>query len=184
MTGQLQQLGGGTAAVPPKSDAGRRVIALDKTTITALREHRLRQQAERVAAGTRWTQTGYVFTTKTGKPFGPDRMTRLFRTLVAASGLPLVTLHGLRRGAATLALAAGTDLKVVQDQLGHSTIVLTADTYTNSQELHQADEEHAGQQVTALPEQRSTRPDASPVTWEGPAAIPSDARFAHQKACV
>ena len=58
-------------------------------------------------------------------------MTRLFATLVAASGLPPVTLHGLRHGAATLALAAGTDLKVVQDQLGHSTIVLTADTYTS-----------------------------------------------------
>jgi integrase len=73
----------------------------------------------------------YVFTTKTGKPFGPDRMTRLFRKLVAASGLPPVTLHGLRHGAATLALAAGTDLKVVQDQLGHSIITLTADTYTS-----------------------------------------------------
>ena len=44
-----------------------------------------------------------MFTTKTGKPFGPDRMTRLFRKLVAASGLPPVTLHGLRHGAATLA---------------------------------------------------------------------------------
>jgi hypothetical protein len=42
-----------------------------------------------------------------------------------------VTLHGLRHGAATLALAAGTDLKIVQDQLGHSTITLTADTYTS-----------------------------------------------------
>src|SRR5262245_61565709 len=31
--------------------------------------------------------------------------------------------------AATLALAAGADLKTVQDQLGHSSIVLTADTY-------------------------------------------------------
>jgi integrase len=131
VTGQLQQLGGRMVAAPPKSDAGRRVIALDKTTITALREHRLRQQAERAAARNRWTETGYVFTTKTGKPFGPDRMTRLFRTLVAASGLPPVTLHGLWHGAATLALAAGTDLKVVQDQLGHSTIVLTADTYTS-----------------------------------------------------
>jgi integrase len=129
--GQLQQLGGRMVAGPPKSDAGRRVIALDRTTIAALREHRLRQQAERAAAGARWTQTGYVFTTKTGKPLGPDRMTRLFRALVAASGLPPVTLHGLRHGAATLALAAGTDLKVVQDQLGHSTVVLTADTYTS-----------------------------------------------------
>jgi integrase len=128
VTGQLQQLGGRLVAGPPKSDAGRRVIALDKTTITALREHRLRQQAERAAAGTRWAETGYAFTTVTGTPFRPDRMTRPFAKLVAASGLPPVTLHGLRHGAATLALAAGADLKVVQDQLGHSTITLTADT--------------------------------------------------------
>jgi integrase len=131
VSGQLQQLGGRIVSGPPKSDAGRRVIALDKTTIAALREHQLRQQAERAAAGTRWTETGYVFTTRAGKPVGPDRLTRLFRKLVAASGLPPVTLHGLRHGAATLALAAGTDLKIVQDQLGHSTITLTADTYTS-----------------------------------------------------
>jgi len=55
----------------------------------------------------------------------------LFRRLVAESGLPPVTLHGLRHGAATLALAAGKDLKIVADQLGHSTIMLTADTYTS-----------------------------------------------------
>src|SRR5258707_264184 len=55
----------------------------------------------------------------------------LSRGLVAGPGLPPVTLHGLRHGAATLALAAGTDLKIVQDQLGHSTITLTADTYTS-----------------------------------------------------
>ena len=131
VTGQLQQLGGRLLTGPPKSDAGRRVIALDKTTIAALREHQFRQQAERAAAGTRWAQTGYVFTTRAGKPVGPDCMTRLFRKLVADSGLPPVTLHGLRHGAATLALAAGTDLKIVQDQLGHSTITLTADTYTS-----------------------------------------------------
>jgi len=138
VTGQLQQLGGRLMAGPPKSDAGRRVIALDRTTIAALRAHHVGQQAERAAARWRWAETGYVFTTVTGKLVGPDRLTRLFRRLVADSGLPPVTLHGLRPGAATLALAAGTDLKIVQDQLGHSTITLTADTYTNSRELHLA----------------------------------------------
>jgi integrase len=131
VSSQLQQLGGTMVTAPPKSDAGRRVIALDATTVAALRGHRVRQQAEREAAGAGWTETGYVFTTRMGRPVGPDRLTRMFRTLVAGSGLPPVTLHGLRHGAATLALAAGTDLKVVQDQLGHSTIVLTADTYTS-----------------------------------------------------
>ena len=131
VTGQLQQLGGRLIAGPPKSDAGRRAIALDKTTIAALRVHRAGQQAERAAAGSRWAETGYVFTTRTGKPIGPDWLTRMFRRLVAESGLPPVTLHGLRHGAATLALAAGADMKIVQDQLGHSTMILTADTYTS-----------------------------------------------------
>ncbi|HEY0501773.1 MAG TPA: tyrosine-type recombinase/integrase, partial [Kutzneria sp.] len=47
------------------------------------------------------------------------------------SGLPPVRLHDLRHGAASLAHCAGVDLKTVQAQLGHSSIVLTADTYTS-----------------------------------------------------
>ncbi|MGK4595277.1 hypothetical protein [Amycolatopsis sp. w19] len=41
--------------------------------------------------------------------------------------------HGRHRRprAASLSLAAGNDLKVVQAMLGHSSIVLTADTYTS-----------------------------------------------------
>jgi len=70
----------------------------------------------------------------------PDRLTRIFKTLAAEAGLPPVRLHDLRHGAATLALAAGVDLRTVQEMLGHSSIVLTADTYTNSRELHQAGE--------------------------------------------
>ncbi|MET8147897.1 hypothetical protein ACIBSW_25090 [Actinoplanes sp. NPDC049668] len=40
-------------------------------------------------------------------------------------------LHDLQNGAASLAHTAGADLKTVQDQLGHASIVLTADTYTS-----------------------------------------------------
>src|SRR5258708_3068487 len=83
------------------------------------------------AGGWGGADRGDVVTGGVGTRGGPDGLPRLFRRLVAGSGLPPVTLHGLRHGAATLALAAGTDLKIVQDQLGHSTITLTADTYTS-----------------------------------------------------
>src|SRR6266542_1882455 len=66
-----------------------------------------------------------------GAPLHPDWITRRFHRLVADSGLPPVRLHDLRHGAATLAHAAGADLKTVQEQLGHTSIVLTADTYTS-----------------------------------------------------
>jgi hypothetical protein len=44
--------------------------------------------------------------------------------------LPPIRLHDLRHGAATLALAAGADMKVVQTMLRHSSITVTMDTYT------------------------------------------------------
>jgi integrase len=66
-----------------------------------------------------------------GTALHPDWLTRRFCRLVKDSQLPPVRLHDLRHGAATLAHAAGADLKTVQEQLGHSSIVLTADTYTS-----------------------------------------------------
>jgi integrase len=174
VTHQLQQLGGRLATAPAKSDAGRRVIALDRTTVAALREHKARQQAERDAAADRWTESGYIFTAVTGKPVGPDRLTRLFHRLVTSSGLPPVTLHGLRHGAATLALAAGADLKVVQDQLGHSTIVVTADTYTSvlPETAHAAAERTA---ALLFPCRTHAKP--------GKPILPAQARQARQSRC-
>jgi hypothetical protein len=53
-----------------------------------------------------------------------------FRILTDRAKLPPVRLHDLRHGAASLAHEAGADLKTLQDLLGHSSIVVTADTYT------------------------------------------------------
>jgi hypothetical protein len=123
---------GRTVAVgPPKTVASRRTIALDRVTVTVLRAHRRRQEKERAAAGQAWQDTGYVFTSTDGQPLHPDYLTRRFRRLVKESGLPPVRLHDLRHGAARLAHCAGADLKTIQEQLGHTSIVLTADTYTS-----------------------------------------------------
>ena len=116
---------------PPKSAASTRTIALDRHTVAVLREHARRQRQERDTASGRWHDTGYVFTNRHGNPLHPGYLTHRFAALVAAAGLPPVRLHDLRHGAATLAHLAGTDLKTISDQLGHSSIVLTVDTYTS-----------------------------------------------------
>jgi integrase len=72
-----------------------------------------------------------MFTYADGRPVRPEYLTHRFSTLVKELGLPPIRLHDLRHGAATLALASHTDLKVIQHMLGHSSIVTTADTYTS-----------------------------------------------------
>jgi len=115
----------------PKSRASHRVIALDERTVQVLREHARRQRLDQLRAGHAWQQTGYVFTRRDGTPLRPNSVTQRFSKLADRAGLPPVRFHDLRHGAASLAHAAGADLKTIQDQLGHASIVLTADTYTS-----------------------------------------------------
>ena len=61
----------------------------------------------------------------------PADVTDHFQHLARQAGLPPVRLHDLRHGAATLALAAGVDMKTVQAMLRHSSYTITADTYTS-----------------------------------------------------
>ena len=128
---QLQQYDGRLAVCPPETPHSVRVIALDRTTVAALAGHRDRQRAEAAAYGPGYRDSGYVFTCLNGDPMAPDRLTRTFKKLTALARLPPIRLHDLRHGAASLALSAGVELKVVQEMLGHSSIVLTADTYTS-----------------------------------------------------
>ncbi|MFG1926379.1 tyrosine-type recombinase/integrase [Cryptosporangium sp. NPDC048952] len=130
ITQQRTEAGGQIVVGPPKSKASRRSVALDHTTVRTLRAHRSRQYTDRFTLGDTWQDTGYVFTRRDGQPLAPTYVSHRFADLVADTGLPPVRLHDLRHGAATIAHAAGADLKTIQDQLGHASIALTADTYT------------------------------------------------------
>jgi integrase len=133
--------GGCLAIIAPKSETSNRVVALDHASLAVLR--RLREQ--RIAAGSRLEPATFLFPGYGDRPVDPDRLTKLFRRLNTASGLPPVRLHDLRHGAASLAPAAGNDLKFVHALLGHASIVLTADTYTSVLD----ENAHSGARATA-----------------------------------
>lgn len=131
----------------PKSRAGERVVSLDAGTVEALRAHRKRQAAERLAWGEAYHDKDLVFAREDGSMERPDRVSRHFKQLASAAGLPPIKLHGGRHTAASLALEAGVALKTVSDQLGHSTTSITADLYTHVSKVVRDD---AAERVAAL----------------------------------
>ena len=128
---QVVQLGWPTYTGDPKTTSGERSVSLDLSTIDVLRRWRLAQQAERRLWGAAWTDTGLVFTREDDSQLHPARASQLFHRITRTAGLPPIRLHDLRHTAASLALAAGVPLKVVSEQLGHSSLAITADTYTS-----------------------------------------------------
>jgi integrase len=121
---------GGWVLAEPKTARSRRTINLPARAITALEAQRQRQDTHRVAAGRDWQdRDGLVFTDEVGRALRGYTVTAELHRLLEIAGLPSVPFHALRHSCATALLAAGVPLKVVSETLGHTTIVVTANTY-------------------------------------------------------
>jgi integrase len=101
-------------ASTPKTDAGRRSIALDPETVTALRNHRKAQAAEKLALGPAYEDAGLVFCREDGTPIRPRSFSRMFARHRDAAELPAIPLKNLRHTHATLALVVLTNRKPTQ----------------------------------------------------------------------
>ena len=126
-----RQRGVGLVMVEPKSERSRRTVHLASGTVTALREHRHRQLEERLQAGPLWSDQDLVFCNLMGTPVDPARINEALHRALKRAGLPRIRVHDLRHTAATLLLGRGVHPKMVADLLGHSTIVLTLNTYSH-----------------------------------------------------
>ncbi|WP_397334535.1 tyrosine-type recombinase/integrase [Nonomuraea sp. 3-1Str] len=89
------------------------------------------QQADQDTAGSAWTDTGLVFTTKTGAPLQPSNVNRDFHQLLRGARLRKIRFHDLRHSCASLLLDQGVDLIVIKELLVHAHIAITADVYAH-----------------------------------------------------
>jgi integrase len=97
--------------------------------IDLLRERRLAQKHERLAAATVWrNDEDLLFTNPVGSPTDPPKVRAEFSRVVAAAGLgDGWTPNMLRHSAASIMSDAGVPLERIADQLGHKdTRMLTA----------------------------------------------------------
>ncbi len=141
---RLQQTAERDAAGPLWTDSGR---VFTKPTGEALNPATVSQQFDRLIQRTSRPSTDCTATTHAGtrcarqatvtlhgeprcglrRHSGPDGQT----IPLTRSGLPPIRFHDLRHTAASLTYRVTRDLKLVSELLGHSSIKITADIYTN-----------------------------------------------------
>ncbi len=119
---------------PVKSDGSARLVAIPAPCVTALRDRRDHQAAERFNSGSDWTETGLVFTTLRGAPIQPANVNKLFGALCDQAGVRRIRFHDLRHSCATLLYELGVPIENIQDILGHSSPVITKVLYVGGSE--------------------------------------------------
>jgi integrase len=115
-----------------KTARSRRTVFLPAPLLRKLAAHRRAQSAMRLKLGAEWHAHDLVFCSAEGTPHSIPNLTyRYFRPILTKARLPRIRLYDLRHTCATLLLIAEENPKVVSERLGHSTIVLTLDTYSH-----------------------------------------------------
>ena len=100
--------------------------------------------------GPAYEDNGFVFCRPDGRPYHPEAISKTFARRLeqpAFVDLPRIRLHDLPHTWPTLALIAGVDVKVVSKRLGHSSPVVTWQTYQHVIKGMQPD---AAERVTDL----------------------------------
>jgi integrase len=116
----------------PKTPKSQRDLSLRGPIGATVRALRADQNRRRLAAGTDWGDSGYLFTTTNGDPVYPSNMYRRYKKLLADNGLPDISFHALRRTWATLSQEADIRLEQAQEALGHSRIETTKNVYVGA----------------------------------------------------
>ncbi|HHV62395.1 MAG TPA: site-specific integrase [Firmicutes bacterium] len=122
----------GTLFKEPKTESSKATIALSRSVIDVLKQHKVRQAKERLMMGDQYHDNGLVFTKFDGSPLEPTCISgRYFRKLIKKAGVRQINFHGLRHTHGTVLGAAGVPLKSVSKRLRHSSVAITGDIYSH-----------------------------------------------------
>jgi integrase len=110
-----------------------RKIALDATSVTALKDLRKRSEARAKDCGHTLSASAHVFSPEPdgSRAWPPNDVTKRFIRVRNGAGLESVRLHDLRHFAATRMLAAGVPIRTVSGRLGHANAATTLTVYAH-----------------------------------------------------
>jgi integrase len=108
-----------------KTEKSRRNLPITKGTIKALQERRTIARREGLA------NCEFVFPSERGHVMRKSNfIRRVWEPIRKAAGIPSARFHDLRHTTATMLCRANQHPRVIQDRLGHASIVQTMDTYS------------------------------------------------------
>lgn len=113
-----------------KTPKSRRVLRLPQLAVDALRAWQKDQETERKTAGTRWQDTGRVFTTSAGAPLDARNIRRMFKAICDHAGLGTSWApRDMRHTFVSLLSDDGMAIEKIARLVGHTSSHVTETVY-------------------------------------------------------
>ena len=104
-----------------KTPESRRTLALPRKCVEALREHRVQQAQDQLAAGPLWQDHGLVFASAVGTPLDDHNVRRMFRAITEEAGLGTDWVpREMRHTFVSLLSARGVPVEAIALLAGHN----------------------------------------------------------------
>lgn len=126
----IENTSNGAKMTPPKTNTSRRTIKIPAKLMYDLRAYK-KAQLGKILQASEYENLNLICPRESGKLLMPRDFGRMFKRITQRADLPRdITPHVLRHTHATELFRAGWNAKDVQERLGHSSVKVTIDTYT------------------------------------------------------
>jgi len=115
----------------PKSKSSRRTLQMPPEMETVLKELKKKRARIEIERADVFIRSPFVFVTEDGKPIRPTTLSKEFKEIATAAGVPQMRLHDLRHTVTTYLLRAGLSPRAVQGVLGHKDARFTMKRYAH-----------------------------------------------------
>ena len=115
----------------PKTEKSDRHLPMYDILERILKKQQIYQLEDKLKIGEIYNNSnGFVFTNDIGSHLDYNTIRRALGRVLKACNMSNISLHSLRHTFASLGYKKGIDLKIMQELLGHSTLSVTANIYT------------------------------------------------------
>jgi integrase len=134
VSNQIQAINGIKTFVKLKTASSCRTIVLSDATLSALESHKEILSDMKSIARDKWGDHDLVFPSSTGRPLEASVDYGRWHSILDLCGLPRRSLHNARHTAGTLMYENGVGIETIKRLLGHSSVLITSNTYVHNAE--------------------------------------------------
>ena len=117
---------------PLKSESSDRILFISEDVENLLLRKIEFNKAIKKQLGNAYHDEGLINCSDDGTPMSPQTLYHAFKRILKACGLPNVRFHDLRHSYATMCIDLNIPLKVISQNLGHSSTAVTDEVYADS----------------------------------------------------